>query len=479
MNKFLFIPKTFTTFAVRMKRIGYILAFLVLCNVTILAQSAARADELFLAQQYVAALDQYAGLLKYYPQNTLYQYRYARCLQETGKTHEAIHWFEVAGEKYALRNFYLALLYTKTYQAEEAIVAAEKYLSTIDPTAERYATADSVLQYAKKCSRYLRRVEDLVVLDSVILEKKAFLKAYRLSEDCGSLSMDTSGVVFTSSRGDKKMLTVSNEEQNSVIVTCQRLLDEWSGCDTLPEPVNMTHNTAYPYLLSDGVTLYFSSDSPDGLGGYDLYQTRYNPSQEVWLTPENLGFPFNSPRNDYMLAIDEQAGVGYFATDRRTSDDSVAVYSFLINDEKIILRDATQEYVRRAAQLLDFRKEKPVQIEVDTINDEPIQAVNESEQVASSDSIFSIVINDSTIYTSLGQFLSEEARAFATEYVELCQQIEEEILSLREMRESFATAETEERKSELRPVILTQEKTLRTLCKERKQLLKAVVNAEH
>ena len=61
----------------------------------------------------------------------------------------------------------------------------------------------------------------------------------------------------------------------------------------------------YPFMLSDGTTLYFAENGEESLGGYDLFVTRYSSSSHEYLKPENLGMPFNSPYNDYMLVIDE------------------------------------------------------------------------------------------------------------------------------------------------------------------------------
>ena len=78
----------------------------------------------------------------------------------------------------------------------------------------------------------------------------------------------------------------------------------------------MSNVQNYPYMLSDGVTLYFASKDTNGLGGYDIYVTRYNTHTNTYTTPENLGFPYNSSANDYLMVIDELQQVGYFATDR-------------------------------------------------------------------------------------------------------------------------------------------------------------------
>ena len=35
-------------------------------------------------------------------------------------------------------------------------------------------------------------------------------------------------------------------------------------------------NDIMPLLMTDGVTLYFASDRPGGLGGLDIYRTTYD-----------------------------------------------------------------------------------------------------------------------------------------------------------------------------------------------------------
>lgn len=113
-------------------------------------------------------------------------------------------------------------------------------------------------------------------------------------------------------------------------------------------------------MLSDGVTVYFASDNESGLGGYDIYITQYNTNTNMYLPPENIGMPYNSPANDYLLVIDDIKGIGYFASDRYMTDGNVCVYTFIPNDEKQILRDTTEEYIRHFAQgkVLQPKQEK-------------------------------------------------------------------------------------------------------------------------
>lgn len=56
------------------------------------------------------------------------------------------------------------------------------------------------------------------------------------------------------------------------------------------------YSVMHPTLSTDGKTLYFSSDMPGGVGGYDLYKVEKNGAR--WSDPENLGIKINTPGND-------------------------------------------------------------------------------------------------------------------------------------------------------------------------------------
>lgn len=90
----------------------------------------------------------------------------------------------------------------------------------------------------------------------------------------------------------------------------ERIGEEWSAprvMDFIEEEINYGH----PSLSDDGGTLYFSSDHPDGLGGFDIYISR--KTNEGWDIPENLGAAINTEGNEISPFIDTDTL--YFASD--------------------------------------------------------------------------------------------------------------------------------------------------------------------
>jgi len=78
----------------------------------------------------------------------------------------------------------------------------------------------------------------------------------------------------------------------------------WSAPKHLGFSVNSDAQEYYPVFTRDG-TMYFSSTREGGLGGADIYRSRFIDEQHT--TPENLGTPINSPffEGDLYIAQDE------------------------------------------------------------------------------------------------------------------------------------------------------------------------------
>lgn len=449
-----------------MNRIFSILLIILLFTAPAAAQLHVQADALFTEQDYQAAKEAYAKLLQQDRKSQLYLYRYARCAYELGEDELAIEYFVKAGDRYALRDFYLGDLYNRTYRFTEAQESYDTYLTKIDSTNVRYAHVMQEIEAAKKGARYLRRVTDIAIVDSIIVPKKTFLQAYHLTPESGSL-VDSAGLVsYTNQRNDRRILTDAIEAQTGLL-SCQRLLDGWSACDTLE--IDIAGNINYPFVLSDGLTLYFGSDSPEGLGGYDIYMTRYNATQDTYLAPENLGFPFNSRGNDYMMAIDEIKHIGYFATDRFTADSLVAIYTFIPNNETRILRNVDEDYLRAAAELRAYRTD--VQQHAQAQETQHTMPIEEEEK----DFIF--VVNNEIICHTLQDFKSTEAQTLMHDYLHLQREIDGLQTSLAQLRNQYATAD-EATRSSLAKDIIEIEAKLPRLQKECKQLMLTIREKE-
>lgn len=130
------------------------------------------------------------------------------------------------------------------------------------------------------------------------------------------------------------------------------------------ELVTAFSNEIYPMLSSDGKSLYFSSDGLYGVGGYDLYVSRWDEDARGWSEPVNMGFPYSSPYDDFLYVADEDAGNAFFASNRECPSDSVWVY-VLEYDSMPVRRPIEDPLELHRLSLLSVEEVAPAQAEED------------------------------------------------------------------------------------------------------------------
>lgn len=212
----------------------------------------------------------------------------------------------------------------------------------------------------------LQRVEDLMVIDSIAVEPTGFFKHYRLPSSAGHLMLpeelpeqlgkpDT-GMAFANEGRDFMMWAQPDSIGTLRIVETTRLTDgSWQTPVYTPETLNGGGDADYPFMMADGTTLYFAADGDESLGGYDIFVASRDATTGEYLQPQNVGMPYNSPYDDYMLAIDELNGIGWWATDRNQLDGRLTIYVFATNDIRRNL-DADDENLLSRARITDYRE---------------------------------------------------------------------------------------------------------------------------
>jgi len=454
-----------------------LIAFLLFITTTLFCQSISQAETYFNNKQYSKARSVYADLLKKKPNDGLFNFRYARCCYELKDVEEAIIHFEKAGSKYPLRDLYLGDLYSDSYRYEESVLAYQKYVATLKPEDSRIAECLVKVKKAENAARLLARVEDVSIVDSVVVNKDTFLKFYKFNSELGSLSQETiqlkghrkvDKIKYMTQRKDRVFFSDSIKGRMN-IYTSYKLLDSWSEKASISDMINTQANENYPFLLADGVTIYFASDGLNSIGGYDLFITRYNPSTNTYLAPENVGMPFNSPFNDYMMVIDEQRQIGWFATDRYQQAGKVMIYTFIPAREKTILHSEDKEYLRMAAQLKTYRKAA-----IPTPDSAQIPAITSPV----TEKQIEFVINDSLVYNRVNQFKSAEALKLWNELQKFTVELNNKVKELSDLRAKYASTEKESERTVIAPVIMELEKKNMEMKKQLIVKTKEIRNAE-
>jgi len=138
----------------------------------------------------------------------------------------------------------------------------------------------------------------------------------------------------------------------------------WTAPVLLGESLVSLGNEISPMLSVDGKTLYFASDGLFGMGGYDLYRSHWDEATQSWGDPENLGFPFSSPADDFLLMETPDRKYTIFASNRDCSRDSV--YIFVLKYESA----PTKKAITSASGLiaLSTLNPEPEPVQIDNTN---------------------------------------------------------------------------------------------------------------
>lgn len=109
----------------------------------------------------------------------------------------------------------------------------------------------------------------------------------------------------------------------ATIVTSQRSDAAWSKAVELQLTRDTLSAYAHPAVSPDGQWLYFSSNMPGGMGGYDIWRVRLTTSGVGGV--ENVGSPINSP-GDELFPTFRPNGDLYFSSDGHEGMGGLDIY---------------------------------------------------------------------------------------------------------------------------------------------------------
>ncbi|MCH4148344.1 MAG: hypothetical protein LKF33_07940 [Prevotella sp.] len=171
----------------------------------------------------------------------------------------------------------------------------------------------------------------VMFIDSLVVDKDSFLSYIPLNKESGSLYSKDGEV--NGYMNEFRNRAYFSEEKDSVtgrkIYTYDKLGNKWSEPMPLEGVGKEFKSQNYPFVMSDGITLFFSAKGRKSMGGYDIFTTMFDSEKGKFYAPENYGLPFNSKANDYLLAIDDLDTLGWLVSDRYLPEGKVCIYTFV------------------------------------------------------------------------------------------------------------------------------------------------------
>ena len=319
--------------------------------------------------------------------------------------------------------------------------------------------------------------QQIIIIDSIVTDKKQFLSRLKLSSETGAIM--SKEAVFGKSRADSTSVFV-NEMGNKIyysqatngrqqLYTCDKLGNEWSDPQLLKGLSAGLEETAYPFMLADGITFYFAGKGEESIGGYDIFFTRYDSRSGSFLKPENLGMPFNSEANDYLYAVDEYSRIGYFVSDRRQPEGKVCIYVFIPSESRKTydsskyseeqLRDLSA--ITRIADTWGNGAERKAAL-TRWKNIEKENAIKANGKKSQTALYAEFVINDALTYYSSTEFRSEEAKKLYIQVVLDRQKLDKQNKELESLRDKYAKSSKADKKK-LAPQVKKAEEDVKYL----------------
>nr|WP_121270617.1 OmpA family protein [Pedobacter schmidteae] len=234
-----------------------------------------------------------------------------------------------------------------------------------------------------------------------------------------SFTADGNNIYFALTRIPEKLLKSTNNITNINVEIYSSKKSEGKWEEAVPFKYNKVnaYSVGDPFISNDGNRLYFVSDMPGGLGGTDIYYVKKNEAGEwgdavnfrevnsagnersPFMTEtnefyfstdgrtgmgsldifrlykkafgqnqiENLGFPVNSPQDDFAFNIDANTGISYFSSNRFGGKGGDDIYSLepKITDKPIALVKEQTDPVVAKKSIPDSPNEnnKPIRLE--------------------------------------------------------------------------------------------------------------------
>ena len=264
-------------------------------------------------------------------------------------------------------DYYIGLAYHRKYLFSKSITYYSRYrdylVKATKGRSPKIAEVEMLMEKANKARALGQESFALKVLTNSKVKRSNFHFSY------GRKILDGNLVVkpdFFRQRNDKNnrdidlvyvldtiafVSSYGNDMKTGLDLYVSRKTDEgWSPLQLLPGMVNTDYDEAFPFLSSNGV-LYFASKGHNSIGGYDIFKSEYDAGLGLWGKPENLGFPINTPYDDFMYAIESNGKSAFFASDRSSKDGQVMVCRYVLEPdvEKIMIK--TEEDLAEHAEL--------------------------------------------------------------------------------------------------------------------------------
>ncbi len=245
------------------------------------------AKRMYREGDYTGAIETLRKLIKSKPKDGTVNYYLGASLYAMGDYGQARKYLEQAQSRgVAEASRLLAIGALDNYLADEAADYIDDWEAALKKAKKAVPDELTELQgRAVRMRNMLERVEKIEILDSISVDSADFFKVYRLSEAAGRIlppeAVQRAGAgrkarslsLAYIPQNNSELLWAASDSSEVFNLFGANILDDGTLDHTrmLDESLAGGGNAKFPFLMPDGVTLYYASDGENSLGGYDIF----------------------------------------------------------------------------------------------------------------------------------------------------------------------------------------------------------------
>ena len=177
----------------------------------------------------------------------------------------------------------------------------------------------------------------------------------KFHESSVSLSFDGKRIFFVSDKSN-------GIGGRDIYYSDMDLRGEWGPSKNAGTDLNTKYGEEGVFMHPDGVTMYFSSQGHDNMGGYDIFKSEF--ANGKWGPAINLGYPINGPDDDVFFVVSGSGNRAYFSSAKQGGygDKDIYKITFLGPEKEPLLSTEDQLLAMVANPISNLKTDVAVEI---------------------------------------------------------------------------------------------------------------------
>lgn len=111
----------------------------------------------------------------------------------------------------------------------------------------------------------------------------------------------------------------------------------WMTPELFDSTINTEYDDSYPYFSADKQRFYFASKGHNSMGGYDIFECKYELDSFFFSVPKNIGYPVNTTMDDNQISFNRSGRYAYKACLRDDGMGDLDIYRIVFEDKSPLL----------------------------------------------------------------------------------------------------------------------------------------------